>query len=379
MPQVSLNKGLSCLQNAIIFDKIFVELIINAYRHDKYKNAVAMSTSQIRSHLLNGNLKSAYDDLSIVFENAPVSNIFDDNYNPNRVSMEKCITGKMFLCHDKKLQKEKLVIILLCDFTNRLCLVMTPGSEVKIFWTSYENLDMINTNYSPLCYLTNELDKKFKINLDRLNAAYANKILVRLNQCGNMDENKDMSMVKLIDWNENCKDNIIYSEIDNNSGTNIGNLLTNANNNGLINYNENLLKNVELQKIILNQWKQLHDDIKIYNINLFQNIKLNSGSLLPLRKLCMKLDDKDDDNISTNNKYNKIIISFDSNAFLGPQATLRFYSDEEGKNLLYEIQSIKKEKYGLQSILINNSEVYVEYIPGTTVFYLGEWYLHSPK
>ena len=377
LPQVSLNKGLSCLQNAIIFDKIFVELIINAYRHDKYKNAVAMSTSQIRSHLLNGNLKSAYDDLSIVFENAPVSNIFDDNYNPNRVSMEKCITGKMFLCHDKKLQKEKLVIILLCDFTNRLCLVMTPGSEVKIFWTSYENLDMINTNYSPLCYLTNELDKKFKINLDRLNAAYANKILVRLNQCGNMDENKDMSMVKLIDWNENCKDNIIYSEIDNNSGTNIGNLLTNANNNGLINDNENLLKNVELQKIILNQWKQLHDDIKIYNINLFQNIKLNSGSLLPLRKLCMKLDDKDDDNISTNNKYNKIIISFDSNAFLGPQATLRFYSDEEGKNLLYEIQSIKKEKYGLQSILINNSEVYVEYIPGTTVFYLGEWYLHS--
>ena len=222
-----------------------------------------MSTSQIRSHLLNGNLKSAYDDLSIVFENAPVSNIFDDNYNPNRVSMEKCITGKMFLCHDKKLQKEKLVIILLCDFTNRLCLVMTPGSEVKIFWTSYENLDMINTNYSPLCYLTNELDNK---------------------------------------------DNIIYSEIDNNSGTNIGNLLTNANNNGLINDNENLLKNVELQKIILNQWKQLHDDIKIYNINLFQNIKLNSGSLLPLRKLCMKLDDKDDDNISTNNKYNKIIL-----------------------------------------------------------------------
>jgi hypothetical protein len=31
LPQVSLNKGLSCLQNAIIFDKVFVELITNAY------------------------------------------------------------------------------------------------------------------------------------------------------------------------------------------------------------------------------------------------------------------------------------------------------------------------------------------------------------
>ena len=378
LPQVSLNKGLSCLQNAIIFDKIFVDLIINAYRHDKYKNAVAMSTSQIRSHLLNGNLKSAYDDLAIVFENAPVNKgIFDDNYNPNRVFIEKCTAGKIFLCHDKKLKKEKLVIILFSDFINRICLVMTPGSEVKVFWTSYENLDMINTNYSPLCYLTNDLDKKFKQDLDKLNAAYANKILVRLNQCGNLDENKDMSMAKLIDWNEYCKDNIIYSEIENNSGTNIGNLLNNTSNNALNNINENLLKNIELQKIILNQWKKLHDDIKIYNINLFQNIKLNNGSLLPLRKLCMNKNENNEDNISTNNKYNQIIISFDSNAYLGPQATLRFYSDEEGKNLLYEIQSIKKEKRGLQSILINNPEVYVEYIPGTTVFYLGEWHLHS--
>ena len=252
---------------------------------------------------------------------------------------------------------------------------MTTGSEIKILWTSYENLVMVNANYSSLCYLTDEIDQNYKENLDKLNSAYANKILVRLKQSGNFDENKDMSKAKLIDWNEYCKDNIIYSEIENNSGTGIGNILPNSNTN-LINVNENinenseiLLKNIELQKFILNQWKQLHDDIKIFNINLFQNIKLNSGSLLPLGKLLM--------GEANHNKYNQIIISFDSNAFLGPQATLRFYSDQEGTNLLYEIQSIKKEKYGLQSILINNQEVYVEYIPGTTVFYLGEWHLHS--
>ena len=345
LPQVSLNKGLSCLQNAIIFDKVFVDLIINAYRHDTYKNAVAMSTSQIRSHLLNGNLKSAYDDLSIVFENAPVSkSIFDDNYNPNRVSMEKCIIGKIFLCRDKKLKKEKLVIILFCDFTNRLVLVMTTGTDVKVFWTSYENLLMIQTNYSSLCYSVNDIDKKFKENLDRLNAAYSNKILVRLNQEGNLDENKEMSKAKLIDWNENCKDNIIYSEIDTNSGNNIENILSTQNSN-LVNMNENLLSNIEFQKFILNQWKKLHDDIKIFNINLFQNIKLNNGALLPLRKLL--IGEKEENII--NNKYNQIIISFDSNAFLGPQATLRFYADEEGTNLLYEIQSIKKEKHGIYS------------------------------
>ena len=159
--------------------------------------------------------------------------------------------------------------------------------------------------------------------------------------------------------------------MENNSTKEIGGILQSSNNN-LISINkdkENLLKNIELQKFILDQWKKLQDDIKIFNINLFQTIKLNSGSLLPLRRLCMgEIND---------NKYNQIIISFDSNAFLGPQATLRFYSDPEGTNLLYEIQSIKKEKYGLQSILIKNQEVYVEYIPGTTIFYLGEWHLHS--
>ena len=377
LPQVSLNKGLSCLQNAIIFDKVFVELITNAYRqYGTNKNYAAMSTSQIRSHLLNGNLKSAYEDLTVVFENAPVSkSIFDDNYNPNRVSIEKCIIGKIFLCRDKKLKHEKLVIILLCDFTNRLVLVMTTGSEVKIFWTSYDNLVIVHRNYSSLCYSMNDIEKKFKENLDRLNAAYANKILVRLNQCGNLDDNKEMSMAKLIEWNENCKDNIIYSEIENNSGTNMGNILPNTSIVNNINENsEKLLTNIDLQKYILNQWKQFNNEIKIFNINLFKNIKLNSGSLLPLRRLCIGEKDLQD---SGKSKYNQIIISFDSNAFLGPQATLRFYSDEEGTNLLYEIQSIKKEKYGLQSILINNPEVYVEYIPGTTVFYLGDWHLHS--
>ena len=372
LPQVSLNKGLSCLYNAIKFDKIFVDAIINAYRHDNYKGAVAMSTSQIRSHLLNGNLKSAYDDLSTVFENAPLyKNIFEDNYNPNKVTVEKCIIGKIFLCKDKKLKKEKLVILLFCDFINRILLVMTTGPKTQIFWTSYENLVMVHSNYSSLCYLSEDIDKKFKENLEKLNGVYANKILFRLKQPGNLDPNKEMSMAKLINWNENCKDNCIYNELENASGTNIGNIL-NSSNSGLINLNETsneTMKNIEFKKLILNQWKELNNEIKIFNIDLFNNIKLNSGSLLPLHKLCL--------NEKENNKYNQLIISFDSDAFLGPQATLRFYSDEEGTNLLYEIQSIKKEKYGLESIIINKPEVYIEYIPGTTIFYLGEWYMHS--
>ena len=374
LPQVSLNKGLSCLSNAIKFDTIFVDAIINAYRHDNFKDAVSMSTSQIRSHLLNGNLKSAYDDLAIVFENAPLSKtIFDDNYNPNKVTVEKCIIGKVFLCRDKKLKKEKLVILLFCDFTNRIVLVMTTRPKTEIFWTSYENLIMVHMNYSSLCYMPEDIDKNFKENLEKLNGVYANKILFRLKQSGNLDSNKEMSLAKLIDWNENCKDNCIYNEIDNTSTNSIGNILTSSNT-GLININdtsnESMLKSVEFKKLILEQWKELNNDIKIFNLELFSNIKLNSGSLLPLRKLCLN-EEKND------GKYSQIIISFDANAFLGPQATLRFYADEEGTDLLYEIQSIKKEKYGLQSIIINKPEVYIEYIPGTTIFYLSEWFLHS--
>jgi len=247
---------------------------------------------------------------------------------------------------------------------------MTTGPKTQIFWTSYENLIMVHLNYSSLCYLSEDIDKKFKDNLEKLNGVYANKILFRLKQPGNLDPNKEMSMAKLLNWNENCKDSCIYNELENASSMSIPNL-TNSNT-GLININETNnenKQNMEFNNLILNQWKELNNNIKIFNIELFNNIRLNSGSLLPLHKLCLSENE--------NNKYNQIIISFDSNAFLGPQATLRFYSDEEGTNLLYEIQSIKKEKYGLQSIIINKPEVYIEYIPGTTIFYLGEWFLHS--
>jgi hypothetical protein len=249
---------------------------------------------------------------------------------------------------------------------------MTTRPKTEIFWTSYENLIMVHMNYSSLCYMPEDIDKNFKENLEKLNGVYANKILFRLKQSGNLDGNKEMSLAKLIDWNENCKDNCIYTEIDNTSTNSIGNILTSSNT-GLININdtsnESMLKSVELKKLILEQWKELNNDIKIFNLELFSNIKLNSGSLLPLRKLCLN-EEKND------GKYSQIIISFDANAFLGPQATLRFYADEEGTDLLYEIQSIKKEKYGLQSIIINKPEVYIEYIPGTTIFYLSEWFLH---
>ena len=134
-----------------------------------------------------------------------------------------------------------------------------------------------------------------------------------------------MSMAKLIDWNENCKDNVIFNpDNENNSSNNIGNILSTINSNTITNNdnNEKLLQNFELQKLILNRWKKLHDDIKIFNMNLFHNIKLNNGSLLPLRHLCLGEEN------TINNIYNRIIISFDSNAFLGPQASLRFYADK---------------------------------------------------
>ena len=148
--------------------------------------------------------------------------------------------------------------------------------------------------------------------------------------------------------------------------------LNNHNENTTIDISKNnKIKNSQfLKEWTLKKWSELEKDVKIFKMDLFENIKYNNGSLLPIHELCLgKSDDY--------NQYNEIIISFDTSAFLGPQATLRFYSDEDGTNLLYEVQSIKKEKYDLQSIVLNRSKIYIEYIPGTTIFYSSEWFLHS--
>ena len=359
LPKVSFTKCLACLSNAIKFDKIVVDAIINAYKNDKYPDAVAMSTSQIRSHILNGNLKSAYTDLGVVFGGAPVAkSIFTEEYEPYQITKEKCIIGKLFLCSDKKLQYKKPVIILLCDFINKILLVKSLDEKVEVFWTSCENLSFLEWHFPANSYSYKSIVKKYEEQLNALRSVYANKILIKLyDEINNIENDNILNYALLLNWDENCKDN--YHS------------LSNHNESSNLSLKNNKLKNNPiLKEWTLNKWSELEKDVKIFNMELFENIKYNNGSLLPIHEFCLG---KEEDY----NKYSSIIISFDTSAFLGPQATLRFYSDEEGTNLLYEVQSIKKEKYDLQYIILNRSKVYIEYVPGTTIFYSSEWFMHS--
>ena len=347
LPKVSFTKALNALNNAIKFDKIVVDSIINAYKNDNFANAVAMSSAQIRSHILNGNLKEAYSDLSIVYGGAPFAKtLFTEEYDPYMITREKCIIGKIFNCNDSKINEVKKVIILLCDFINKILLVMTLNEDnFEIFWTGCENLTMINNEFPSNAYNYNKIEDEYKYALNELNKRYINEIFKKLNY-----EKIDN---KIFEQNENLLNylNLNLDNIDNS-------------------FCQTLIKNNNkyLNDWLQNKWKNLKNDVKLFNIELFSSIKYNNGSYYPLHYL---ISQEEIDN------YSNIIISFDITSFLGPQATLKFYSDEEGKNLIYEIQSIKKEKYNLKSIFINYNKVYLEYIPGTTIFYSSEWFLHS--
>ena len=309
LPQINFNKCFTCLFNAIKFDKILVDAIINAYKNDKFPNAVAMSTSQIRSHILNGNLKSAYTDLSIVFGGAPISkSIFTEEIDASQtITKDKILVGKYFLCNDSKLSSPKPVIILLCDFINKILLVMSiEDGTCDVFWTTYENIFKLNWENPSTTKSKENVLTLYNKTLTVLNSKYIHKIV----------SNKQNSINK--EW-------------------------------------------------AISKWKSLCDDMTIINVDIFECVKYINGSLIWLNELSGKNEDD----------IEKIIISFDVSAFLGPMAALRFYADEDKTELLYEVQSIKKEKNDLKSIILNRNKVYLEYIPGTTIFYGSEWFLHS--
>ncbi len=75
--------------------------------------------------------------------------------------------------------------------------------------------------------------------------------------------------------------------------------------------------------------------------------------------------------------YCGIILSFEQTAILGPNAKLSFYSDKDGVNLIYEITSIKNTMSNLQSIIFNQSKIWMNYTPGTRAFYIHDWHLQT--
>jgi len=72
-----------------------------------------------------------------------------------------------------------------------------------------------------------------------------------------------------------------------------------------------------------------------------------------------------------------IILSFEKDATLGPQAKISFYSDPYGENLVDEIYSIKTTKNNLETVVFNYPKIWMHYTPGTRAFYIFEWYTQN--
>ena len=92
------------------------------------------------------------------------------------------------------------------------------------------------------------------------------------------------------------------------------------------------------------------------------------SKLLSLHTLC---------GIENVNEYCGCIISFEQNGILGPNAKMNFYGDPNGQNLLKELSSPKTSRSLIESALFTQSEVYMEYIEGTTAFYINDWNIQS--
>ena len=86
--------------------------------------------------------------------------------------------------------------------------------------------------------------------------------------------------------------------------------------------------------------------------------------LLSLHSLC---------NITNPNDYCACIISFEESGILGPNAKLTFYSDNTSQHVLKEVSSSKASRSSIESVLLLQSEIYMEYTEGTTAFYINDW------
>jgi hypothetical protein len=107
--------------------------------------------------------------------------------------------------------------------------------------------------------------------------------------------------------------------------------------------------------------KDIHRSRQIFNTGNFGN------RMLAIHELA---------NLKTSD-FAGLILTFEKDAYLGPQSKISFYSDPYGENLVHEIQSIKTSKYNLESIVFNYSKIWMYYTPGTRAFYIDDWYIQS--
>jgi len=77
------------------------------------------------------------------------------------------------------------------------------------------------------------------------------------------------------------------------------------------------------------------------------------------------------------NNYSGFVISFEKEANLTALAKLQFYSDCYGENLIHEIAANKKNKQKIESVVFNQTKVWMYYHTGSRVFNTSDWNLYT--
>ncbi len=432
LPQLKdYSKITSSLRNIIIFERYFVGEIYN-YCKQQYSEIDYMnSLSQIRYQLSIGNLDGLKNDVSAVFDNGniPITGlVFRSQFDTNEIFVEEIYPNNYYYVRLNKVDTP--VLVLLQDYTIASCLcLLFDDYRGKMYtqWINNEEFKLLQTpikipsfsfNSQQLIEEYNYIEKKLRI-LYSKNSLF--DIMVSLNRIKfdiPLKNNNNLSELQLESWKKyklnatsgvfNNLNNYILmknspkiqkllSEINKNEQNNLNDLINKSLlgfendevNKNAINTNENKInkiKNDNIKKWVMEEWKNLDKNLKTITVNLYKdyieksNILFNTPEgqkiyhvgdfnyrLIALHELVKIQSDFDTSDICG------LLITFEQKAFLEANAKLTFYSDPYGEDIIGEISSFKSSRNNLPTYIFNFPKVWVKYTPGSRCFYLYEW------
>ena len=431
LPQLKdYSKITSCLRNIIIFERYFVGEIYNYCRQQYNDNDYMNSLSQIRYQLAIGNLDGLKNDMSAVFDNGkiPITGmLFKDEFDINEIFIEEIYPNNYYCVRNNKV--DNAVLVLLQDYTiaSCLCLIFDDyRGKMYTEWINNEELKLLQTpikipsfsfNSKQLIEEYNYLEKKLRI-LYSKNSLF--DIMLSLNQIKSDIQLKDvdnLSEMQLASWkkyklnptsevfnnlnnfismknspkiqkilSESKKEQNNLNDLINKSLLGFDNDEVSKNINNTEENKLNKMKNENIKKWVMKEWKDLDKNLKTITVNLYKDYIEKSNvlfstpegqniyhegdfnyRLIALHELVKLESDFDTSDICG------LLITFKTETFLEANAKLTFYSDPYGENVIGEISSFKTNTSNLQTYIFNFPKVWLKYTPGSRCFYIFEW------
>ena len=431
LPQLKdYSKITSCLRNVIIFERYFVGEIYNYCKQQYNDIDYINSLCQIRYQLALGNLDGLKSDMAAVFDNGkiPITGLlFKDQFDPNEIFVEEIYPNNYYCVRYNKVDIP--VLVLLQDYTiaSCLCLIFDDyRGKMYTEWINNEEFKLLQTpiKIPSFSFNSNQLIEEYNYIEKKLRILYSKNslfdIMLSLNQIKceiPLKDKNNLSELQLDSWKKYKLNPTsgVFNDLNNfismkNSSkvqkllseskkekNNLNDLINKSllgldneeNNKNIINNDENKInkiKNENIKKWVMQEWKDLDKNLKTVTLNLYkdyiekQNILFSTQEgkniyhvgdfnyrLIALHELVKLKDDFDTSDICG------LLITFKSKISLEANAKLTFYSDPYGENVIGEISSSKTNTNYLQTYIFNFPKVWLKYTPGSRCFYIYEW------